>query len=52
MHLGGFFYFINIVEKQILPPCKQTNKQTNELETTRAGKELHICTAHKAKKQR
>lgn len=52
MHLGGlFFYFINIVEKQILPLHKQTTTK-KELKTTRAGKELHICTTHEAKKWR
>lgn len=45
-------YFINIVEKQILPLHKQTTTTTKELKTTRAGKELHICTTHEAKKWR
>lgn len=52
MYLGGLFYFTNTVEKQILAPHKQTNKQTKEFKPARAEKELHICAAHQAKKQR
>lgn len=45
MYLGGLFYSINIVERQMLHPI---NKK--EFKTSPAGKEQHICNSLEANK--